>query len=187
MRKYKAHFLWLPVLLTCVSGASNPTLAQTTLSSAELGQVADEVVNQVTPPYRVLSRVPVSARKVFLDKTRTLEAFGMPASTRFDVQGTVRPGQKALLKDCPLTTSPTRQCQSLGWGVYVWIHPVWLTPAQLLVRAEVLWPDRLSARFAESRTPKGRAVLVGFAQEIYLTRATDGKWQYQRPGGTVAY
>lgn len=160
------------------------------ITPKEIAQIADEVLRTLMPPGQFVSRVEVSKRGVFFDHVRTLAAFGQQASTveavrTLRLQSPVLPGSRAMLNDC--TQTKLKSCAGLGWAVYVWLEPIFISRSDAEVRANVFWPDRGAASFQEGVSPSGRAYLVGYSMNMILTRAADGSWKLSKQGKTLVY
>jgi hypothetical protein len=161
---------------------------QPPLSPAAIGEIANEVLRVLIPPGQRLSRIPASDRGIFFDLEQTMEAFGhtgtRPVSmAELGLPMAVRLGSKRLLDDCRQLGDGA--CTALGWGVYVRIQPVSVTSSKALVRAAIFWADRGSAIPEEGVPPTGRASLVGFIAEVYLLRAANGRWTFEKRGTTL--
>ena len=160
------------------------------LSPSALGQIADEVLNQLVPQSGSLSRVPIAQRQIVFDFQRTMAAFarvGTPAASFRDLhmRRPVELGTRDLLDDCSQGRAPKHPCARLGWRVYAVIVPVSMTSSELVVRATFMWPDRGAARLQHGVTPTGRATLVGFSSEVYLVRTPTGEWKFSKLGTTA--
>ena len=163
------------------------------LAPQAIGQIVDEVLNALIPPGELVSRVPVAKRGIFFDHVRTLFAFGYSYSAAplisladLRLRTSVKPGSRHLLDDC--SQAYPKSCSNLGWGVYVIVEPISITSSEALVRADITWPDRGPVPFEEGVAPTGHhAYLVGYSQEVYLTRSQDGRWKFEKkkPGAQV--
>lgn len=179
------------LLVIGASVLTNPLGAQQArLAPTAVGQIIDEVLGELFPLGKSVSRIPVTQREIFLDHARTIAAFGhdaaqtIPSSGR-PLQAAVKSGTKDLLEDCSQVIF--KPCQKLGWSVYVSIEPVSISTSEALVRAYVVWPDRGSATFEEAVPPKGRALLVGYLKEIQLARSPDADWKFVKQGRTIVF
>lgn len=182
------------LLLIGACAFTHPLAAQQLpLAPLAIGQIVDEVLNALIPPSQAVSRVPVAKRKVFFDDARTLFAFGYSYSgappvslSDFRLRTAVKSGSHHLLDDCSQIVP--KSCRQLGWGVYVFIEPLDITSSEALVRANVVWPDRGAATFEEGVAPKGHAYLVGYSQDVHLSRSQDGSWKFEKKEkGTQVY
>jgi hypothetical protein len=183
----------IPFPKTLVSGigvlalfTSAPLAAQSPLSVAAIGQIADAVLSTLVPPDSSLSRVSVSKRTIAFDYDRTLSLFeraGTPhTSTNLHLQTPVIPASRALLDDC--SQALPKPCASLGWRVYSWLEPISISDDEVIVRAHFQWPDRGSAQFSEGSAPNGHAYLVGFDTDVHLTPVSGGNWRVSGLGKT---
>jgi hypothetical protein len=161
---------------------------QPPLPPAAIGEIANEVLRVLIPPGQRLSRIPASERGIFFDLEQTMKAFGHTGTPPVSMADlglpmTVRLGSERLLEDC--RQMGDGRCTALGWGVYVRIQPVSVTSSKALVRAAVFWPDRRSATLEEGVPPTGPASLVGYIAEVYLIRAANGRWTFEKRGTTL--
>lgn len=155
-----------------------------------INEIVDVVLGELIPAGKRVSRVPVAQRMVFFDHERTMAAFGHPNAPPLTLSGLrrhtpVQPGSKTLVDDC--VQGGSRPCDQLGWGVYVWVEPRSRTSSEALVRAYLLWPDRGGVAFQHGVAPTGRATLVGFIAQLFLTRSPDGSWKVGRRDPTMVF
>jgi len=167
-----------------------PLAAQQRFSPRDVAQIADAVIQALVPPEQLISRVSVAQRSIVFDRDRTLRAFGYregAPSLPFPLHSHVKFGTQALLSDCGPAPGGGKPCGQLGWAAYLWIEPVSLTGSEILVRAHLVWPDRGAVPFEKGVAPVGRASLVGYAGEVYLTRSPGGVWRFVRRGVTAVF
>jgi len=160
---------------------------QARVSAAALGHIADDVLNAVLPQERMLSRVPVSSRKIVFDLERTLAAFEKagalaPGSRELHLRRSVQPGSARLLHDCD--QAARKPCAGLGWRVYTFLQPASVTQSELAVQANVMWPDRGGEPFVQGVAPTGRTSLVGFSVKVHFVRDKAGAWKFSRVDST---
>lgn len=165
--------------------ACRPIAAQQALlSPPEIGQIADEVFENIIPPGQLVSRVSVANRKILFDHQRTMTAFGYRIATAPSdllLRTATNLGTNDLLEDCDQTHR--KICSRLGWGLYVWIAPLSVTASEAQVRVHVSWPDRGHAVFEQGIAPDGSAYLVGFVMEVELARSQSGEWKFVKTHG----
>lgn len=177
------------LLLSAASAGVEPVAAQhRTLATIDVEQIVDRVLDYLVPESKVLSRVPVAQRRVFLDHARTSASFAPLRTTPLDVF-TVREGvaraDTGILADCKQVGRST--CRQLGWGIYASIEPVSVEISNFVVRATVLWPDRGAIPFAQGGAPRSAAILVGYMAELHLGRERDGGWKVLKQGKTLVF
>jgi len=191
-------------VLTCVALLLLPSATQAQrpwrLKPHEIGQIVDVVLDSLLPDTSAVSRVPVTKRGVYLDFNRTIAEFGYgqkkpatksepaqnPAAPAFAISElqthrAVKTGSVALLQDC--NQAGTRPCAALGWGVYLWVQALEVTPTEAKVRAWFFWPDRGRLPFQDDVGPMSAAAsLVGFWTEVLIARDASGRWKYLKKG-----
>jgi hypothetical protein len=182
---FRRRLGWVGILASF--GWASPVEAQSDLTASAIGQITDAVFSAVLPQDSSASRVSVAKRKIRFDFDRTLSLFerarvlrGAPTELHLKTPATA--GSRALLKDC--SQAVPQPCAGLGWSIYSWLEPLSITDSEVVVRAHFSWPDRGSERFLEGSVPSGRAYLVGFSTEVYLTPEPGGGWRVSRRGTT---
>jgi hypothetical protein len=158
------------------------------LPISEVGQIIDVTLAAFLPEHDSLSRVSVANRKIRLDVSRTLVAFGyQPSGALFGslrLRSAVAPAAKSILEDCSVASPSV--CAGLGWGAYVWIEPVSVTGSEAIVRLHASWVDRGGETYKPGSPPVGKGIQVGLASDAVLARAGDGKWSFVRRGAIAA-
>ncbi len=159
-------------------------VAQQRFSLAEIGQIADVVLERLIAPDSSLSCITVARRGVYFDHARTLQAFGYGVGARslkIPLRSKVKAGADSLLADCGPAPGGGKPCARLGSSVYVSIEPVSMGALTGRVYAHVLWPDRGDC-LSRGIGRNGRAALVGFSAEVYLARSWNGAWRFVKTG-----
>ncbi|MGH7634598.1 MAG: hypothetical protein ACRENC_12760, partial [Gemmatimonadaceae bacterium] len=117
---------------------------------------------------------------------RTMKAFGYSGAAdsvaALRLRSAVKPGSENVFADC--AQEAPLPCSRLGWGVYVVITPISITGSRARVEASVVWANR-SDIFEVGVAPTGRSWLSGFSSEVFLVRAPDGRWKFEKIGRTA--